>query len=197
MVSKSIIGAVCACLAAVSLNANASVIYSYTGNNFDSFHSQNNSGEAIDSIYDTSMQVTGFIQFETLLLPNLNNALLVPINAIFSDGLITISFFNGSPWNSIKVSTNESGSITDWTIILTSALDMLTFEEVAMSITALPVFDTGGQSYCTDTTCSVTENHQAYVMGNPGAWAVVPIPAAIWLFGSGLIGLVGLARRKA
>ncbi len=30
---------------------------------------------------------------------------------------------------------------------------------------------------------------------NPGA-AVVPIPAAVWLFGSGLLGLVGVARRK-
>ncbi|TCK19498.1 putative secreted protein [Thiogranum longum] len=28
------------------------------------------------------------------------------------------------------------------------------------------------------------------------AGAVVPVPAAVWLFGSGLIGLVGLARRK-
>ena len=28
------------------------------------------------------------------------------------------------------------------------------------------------------------------------AYAVVPVPAAVWLFGSGLIGLVGLARRK-
>jgi hypothetical protein len=26
---------------------------------------------------------------------------------------------------------------------------------------------------------------------------VIPIPAAVWLFGSGLIGLIGLARRKA
>ena len=26
---------------------------------------------------------------------------------------------------------------------------------------------------------------------------VVPIPAAVWLFGSGLIGLIGVARRKA
>ena len=26
--------------------------------------------------------------------------------------------------------------------------------------------------------------------------AVVPIPAAVWLFGSGLMGLVGVARRK-
>ena len=27
--------------------------------------------------------------------------------------------------------------------------------------------------------------------------AVVPVPAAVWLFGSGLIGLIGVARRKA
>ena len=27
--------------------------------------------------------------------------------------------------------------------------------------------------------------------------AVVPVPAAVWLFGSGLIGLVGVARRRA
>ena len=38
-----------------------------------------------------------------------------------------------------------------------------------------------------------------------GAWAVqsgdvdisaVPVPAAVWLFGSGLVGLIGVARRK-
>lgn len=29
-----------------------------------------------------------------------------------------------------------------------------------------------------------------------GAHSVVPIPAAVWLFGSGLLGLVGVARRK-
>jgi hypothetical protein len=26
--------------------------------------------------------------------------------------------------------------------------------------------------------------------------AAVPVPAAVWLFGSGLLGLVGIARRK-
>jgi hypothetical protein len=38
---------------------------------------------------------------------------------------------------------------------------------------------------------------------NMGAWAVhdgnisaVPVPAAMWLFGSGLLGLIGMARRK-
>ena len=29
-----------------------------------------------------------------------------------------------------------------------------------------------------------------------GTAAVVPVPAAVWLFGSGLLGLVGVARRK-
>ena len=36
------------------------------------------------------------------------------------------------------------------------------------------------------------------VLGEQSDWVgAVPIPAAVWLFGSGLIGLVGLARRKA
>lgn len=30
-----------------------------------------------------------------------------------------------------------------------------------------------------------------------GSITVVPVPAAVWLFGSGLIGLIGVARRKA
>jgi hypothetical protein len=31
----------------------------------------------------------------------------------------------------------------------------------------------------------------------PGDVAAVPVPAAVWLFGSGLLGLIGMARRKA
>ena len=40
-------------------------------------------------------------------------------------------------------------------------------------------------------------NYYAWAVqsGDVGA-AVVPIPAAVWLFGSGLLGLVGVARRK-
>ncbi len=36
------------------------------------------------------------------------------------------------------------------------------------------------------------------VGGGTGVWsaAVVPVPPAVWLFGSGLLGLVGAARRK-
>ena len=34
------------------------------------------------------------------------------------------------------------------------------------------------------------------INSNGSATSVVPVPAAVWLFGSGLIGLVGVARRK-
>ncbi len=34
------------------------------------------------------------------------------------------------------------------------------------------------------------------LVGSLNAAAVVPVPAAVWLFGSGLLGLVGVARRK-
>jgi len=32
--------------------------------------------------------------------------------------------------------------------------------------------------------------------GTVQSLAAVPIPAAVWLFGSGLLGLIGMARRK-
>ena len=34
------------------------------------------------------------------------------------------------------------------------------------------------------------------LVGTVGEAAVIPVPAAVWLFGSGLLGLVGVARRK-
>jgi len=42
------------------------------------------------------------------------------------------------------------------------------------------------------------DNGNMYVADASSVWRIsaVPIPAAIWLFGSGLIGLIGLARRK-
>ena len=36
----------------------------------------------------------------------------------------------------------------------------------------------------------------SYSMSITAAATVVPVPAAVWLFGSGLLGLVGVARRK-
>lgn len=44
---------------------------------------------------------------------------------------------------------------------------------------------------------SQANNNQYYAWAvRNGDVAVVPVPAAIWLFGSGLIGLIGIAKRK-
>ena len=61
---------------------------------------------------------------------------------------------------------------------------------------------------CPDTIC--TAGPRAYTwadftnnggkiaeLSNARAFSVVPVPAAVWLFGSGLLGLVGVARRKS
>jgi hypothetical protein len=41
-----------------------------------------------------------------------------------------------------------------------------------------------------------TEQFNVTLLGTAPTPTVVPVPAAVWLFGSGLLGLVGIARRK-
>ncbi len=43
----------------------------------------------------------------------------------------------------------------------------------------------------------INKNNDAYLDAAYLDVVAVPVPAAVWLFGSGLIGLIGLARRKA
>lgn len=39
--------------------------------------------------------------------------------------------------------------------------------------------------------------YSLYLEGSVASVSAIPVPAAVWLFGSGLLGLVGVARRKA
>lgn len=53
----------------------------------------------------------------------------------------------------------------------------------------------GGSAYLSGAPCCTGFQPDSDLWFRTGS--VVPVPAAAWLFGSGLIGLVGLARRKA
>ncbi len=66
--------------------------------------------------------------------------------------------------------------------------------EYAPDITSAWVFDFGSGNQ--STAYKTNPNFYAWAV-RPGDVASVPIPAAAWLFESGLLGLIGVARRKA
>ena len=66
---------------------------------------------------------------------------------------------------------------------------LLTLLETELSGWEDPVYD-DYWTFTGDITASIREDHWSYVA------TATPIPGAVWLFGSGLVGLVGL-RRKA
>jgi hypothetical protein len=56
-------------------------------------------------------------------------------------------------------------------------------------ITSFELFETGSDELITD--WALTSESGEFGFYNP-----VPVPAALWLFGSGLLGLIGISRRK-
>ena len=52
------------------------------------------------------------------------------------------------------------------------------------------------QAICGDGDCSSFQSPFVFLTAGNITGTVVPVPAAVWLFGSGLLGLVGMARRK-
>lgn len=46
-------------------------------------------------------------------------------------------------------------------------------------------------------TLELTANGTLETLSNGGGGGTVPLPAAVWLFGSGLLGMIGVARRRA
>lgn len=84
---------------------------------------------------------------------------------------------------------------------LTGAVDILAIASAGVGV-AIPAGATGdaSQSGLIEFTLGAggvnTMSISGIVDSNGTAESVVPVPAAVWLFGSGLLGLVGVARRK-
>ena len=89
-----------------------------------------------------------------------------------------------------------SGTFTVGGGLLSGSFDSLTLVDLGSSMFTFEgeVLFTGGSLMANNNgllSGSIIGNDVAAKVG-----AVVPVPAAVWLFGSGLIGLVGIARRK-
>lgn len=111
----------------------------------------------------------------------------------YTDGYSQIT----SRWKELGgLNTNGNPEIIDFTSILDGTIDGYTRTTIsANSIT----FDTdavqGKFGRGIDATSWYSDFAEANIL-SVNIVSTVPVPAAVWLFGSGLIGLVGLARRK-
>ena len=201
MVFKSLMSVTCV-LVFSAFNVNASVIYTYTGNNFTS---------ATDP-YTTDMNVT--LQFETASPLSgtgagaLVNVSLEILSYTMFDGIKTLSEADSVIDVLMNIDTT-TGVPTDWAIYATNEFGKTVGEDVNRMNTIYYDFS-GGRDSALEAECAFIPVEGGECMGltniasasvdnlpgSSGSWTVVPVPAAVWLFGSGLIGLIGVARRK-
>jgi hypothetical protein len=152
----------------------ATVTYQYSGQHFDTF--------SPGSSYDSSNSISGSF---TLDLSDLGSNLNLSYDNYTSD-VSTASFTDGeqtiSSIANISFATDDQGDITTWLMIFTDS-------------TFIPRIETYNTSSSKLDAGVLTSINWGSNSGNPGNWNVVPIPGAVWLLGSGLVGLVGLRRK--
>ena len=110
----------------------ASVIYSYVGNNYDTFD--------VGSIYDSSMSISGSFILPGALAPNFSGP-VVPVSYTFTDGIFTYTELN-STLNIRYLVMNASGEITQWLIL--SQLSTITPEGTRPNYFELWISSFGG-----------------------------------------------------
>lgn len=215
MISKSIIGAACACLSVVSMNASAAIIsvdWNTAGDNLitqdtstglewlDLTATTTRSHIDISSKFGAGMEFDGWRYATTAEIASFfdafggdssyyyagysfqNDGLFESVSQFWGDTYCEAfacstgqgySYFTTSEF--VMTGIRNKGYISNWyDDNLTDGMDFVKMDYEY----ALPGDD------------SFDEGH-ALVRDT-----VVPVPAAAWLFGSGLIGLIGLARRK-
>ena len=106
------------------------------------------------------------------------------------------------PWdtNFVNASSAATGTL-DFVIVGTSGSALTVFDIATISFNVIGADGTSSDIVMADafTGWSVPGGVQTPVTYVDGQVTVnpVPVPAAVWLFGSGLLGLIGIARRRA
>jgi hypothetical protein len=106
-------------------------------------------------------------------------------------------FYNelgGTGGTSILASGNSNVSL--FSNITTSGGQHWSGTEVSLGSGSAWAFGIEGTGGAGQQVRAIKGNHFSVLLVRDGDVGVVPIPAAIWLFGSGLIGLIGIAKRK-
>jgi len=196
-----LLGALCTfTLVTLANTAQANMIYQYTGNTFDTISDTTPPA----SSFTTSMSVTGSFTVSLALSPmGLTDISGSVLAYSFSDGRSVLNETN-SQIAAFMVGTDGNGQIDTWwiTVMEPDSYSGVGDQRVLISTQNDPgqsVTDWGWLYECFvplgGTSCAANLDYGENTF-NPGSWSTVPVPAAAWLFGSGLLGLVGLARRK-
>jgi hypothetical protein len=172
-----------------SAPATAGMIYTYTGNSFNSFSNTTNLGyKNISGSFKVSNALAN-----NLVYREIGDSLTA---WSFRDGENSFNSDMGSQIISFAVSTSITGEIFAWHIVLFSDLagDYSTRLESSdtrdMSWFYNPLLDDGGYA-------KVENNKGNWVINEimVGSTAPVPEPATMFLLGSGLLGLFGVRRK--
>ena len=222
---KYIISATCLCLAAVSFNANAVVLNTLNGIDYEWLE-----------LTETSFRDRFDVEAE---LTDVNSPLYgyeYASRELVEDLLLSYSFWGGLDGNhgdssvvagmdrfmddfgritneeyGYTLTTVDGFTVTQYSQSLSYAMFGLPGECGGLDYTcvarALVRYDEAGVAvaalqesrYGWDSTRNDPSNgHNSTISWDAGSFLVraVPVPPAVWLFGSGLIGLIGVARRK-
>ena len=121
-------------------------------------------------------------------------------NSLFFNGFIPVSTFLAPGRLDVSISTVVEG--------LTLPTKSGNFDIITLAFNAFsPAGVTTNISFIANQPAWVDENNVAFaptlqpnyvgaIISITTPEGLVPVPAAVWLFGSGLLGLVGMARRK-
>lgn len=197
------------CLLAYSTTYAAPVIYAYEGKPFDGniFDEDPPSGS-----YTSSMRLSGTLVLSGPLIPSDSPQRIIDdvVAYSFSDGRNTLTQDNSVLFEPSSVRVNDAGLFDAWDIQIgsgTSIFDPCPQDDlvedtryVCMSAFGNVESNNGAdraETYecsapgCRNLGFDVAESN----LVGTGTWTIVPIPAAVWLFGSAL-GLLGWLRRK-
>ena len=160
-----------------------------------------NTNDGINS--DGSEQLDGIIGIDVSQLDRVDwifdADLVTPGNQLLNpqtSGGLTIT---GTTFKDVPDTTEAIAGTWSWDSSF-GTLDYLTFKfDSWLAVYQITGGDTSGSwdlaALCAnDGACA--GNGQPAALSHSAGYSVVPVPAAVWLFGSGLIGLIGVARRK-
>lgn len=180
-------------------DANAAVVYKYSGNNFTS----------ATAPYTTDMNMT--LQFATaspLSAPGgMTDITSQVLGFSMYDGRTTLTNADAASLFVVNIDA-ATGLPVEWSISAGNMFGVSIGERVNRMITFYQAFL--GVDHAEEAVCvfiapaadacrgfdSVVGAEVVNTPGMVGGWSVVPVPAAIWLYGSGVAGLVALGRRK-